>query len=180
MKLLVDLMEQKEDLSKLPEDVIKTLKKHVRDGANDLELEIINAMDLLNKAYKCEGVQNPTPSEKTAWEQYEDLLQYAVKELAEARKGFDKSWRMSSEVFREMKESMEKKIKVRVVEVGDKFGKGHTVEVNNMETVIEMIRKQAGEKAYDMDIDDHGNGACTCKFSYQGIQRPYKVKLQRL
>lgn len=168
---------KKGDLSVLAADVIKEVKKNIKDGAQDLEQDWSNALELVQQAYKIAGVERPTPAEKGGWKQYEEMLQIGVEELAKARKDIDSSWRMSSTVFRE---AMEKRIKVRVYEVGDKSAKGHTVEVKNMEEVIEMIRKQAGEKAFDMDVKENDPGSCTCSFSYQGIKRPYKIKLQRL
>jgi len=168
---------KKGDLSVLGEDVIKELKKNIKDGAADQEQDLSNALELVHKAYKIAGVERPTPSEKGGWQQYEELLQLGVEELAAARKDVDSSWRMSSTVFRE---AMEKRIKVRVYEVGDKFGKSHTVEVKNMEEVIEMVRKQAGQKGFVMDVKEHDPSSCTCNFSYQGIKRPYHIKLQRL
>jgi len=167
----------KNDLSILDDDVIKEIKKNIKDGADDLEYEWGNALELVHQAYKVAGVERPTPCEQGAWKQYEELLQLGVEELAKARKDVDSSWRMSSTVFRE---AMEKRIKVRVFEVGDKFAKGHTVEAKNMEEIVEMIRKQAGKNAFDMDVEEHDPGCFTCKFSYQGIKRPYHVKLQRL
>jgi hypothetical protein len=175
--LLSEANSKKGDLSVLGGDVIKELKKNIKDGANDPEQDWSNALELVNQAFKVAGVERPTPAERGGWQQYEELLQLAVEELADARKDVDSSWRMSSTVFRE---AMEKRIKVRVIEVGDQFGKGHTVEARNMEEIIEMVRKQAGQKAFDMDVEDHGSGSCTCRFSYHGIKRPYHIKLQRL
>ncbi len=175
--VLSEAKNKAKDLSILPEDVIKEIKKNIRDGAKDLDYEWANALEMVQQAFKIAGVERPTPSEKDAWKQYEELLQYGVNEMADSR-GHDNSWRMSSTVFRE---AMEKRIKVRVYEVSDKFATGHTVEAKNMEEIIEMIRKQAGQKSFDMDVvGDPENGECVCKFSYQGIQRPYQVKLQRL
>ena len=165
------------DLSILDNGTIKEIKKNIRDGAEDLEYEWANALELVQQAYKVAGVERPTPSENGAWKQYEEMLQYAVEELGEARKDADSSWRMSSTVFRE---AMEKRIKVRVFEIGDKFAQGHTVEARNMEEIIEMIRKQAGQKAFDMDVEENDPSSYTCRFSYHGIKRPYHIKLQRL
>lgn len=165
------------DLSILPEDIVKEIKKNIRDGATDLEYEWGNALELIHQAFKVAGVERPTPSEREAWKQYEELLQYGVEELADARSNFDSSWRMSSTVFRE---AMQKRIKVRVYEMGEKFAKGHTVEASNMQEVIDMIQKQAGENNLDMSVEENDPSKCTCSFSYQGIQRPYKVSLQRL
>jgi len=174
--VLSEANNKKKDLTILPDDVIKELKKNIKDGAADLEQKWANALELVQKAYSVAGVERPEPSDG-AWKQYEEMLQIAVEELADARKDFDSSWRMSSTVFRE---AMEKRIKVRVFEVGDKFAKGHTVEAHNMEEVIEMVRKQAGQKAFDVDIKEHDPSSCTINFSYQGVKRPYHIKLQRL
>jgi len=175
--LLSEANPKKGDLSVLGQDIIKELKKNIKAGAADQEQDWSNALELVHQAYKIAGVERPTPAEKGGWQQYEELLQTGVGELADARKGVDSSWRMSSTVFRE---AMEKRIKVRVQEIGDRFGKGHTVEARNMEEVIEMIRKQAGEKAFEMDVEERDPSSCTCRFSYQGIKRSYHVKLQRL
>lgn len=172
------LAEKKEDLSIVPEDAIKDIKKNIKDGAADLEQDWANAMELTHKAYSVAGVERPTPSERGAWQQYEEMLQLAVNELADARKlSKDKSWRMSSTVF---KEAMEPRIKVRVVELGGSSGRGHTVEAKNMEEVIEMIRKQAGGKGYEMEVKDHDDGSRTCCFSQHGIKKNYTVTLNRL
>ena len=172
------LAEKKEDLSIVPEDAIKDIKKNIKDGAADLEQDWANAMELTHKAYSVAGVERPTPSERGAWEQYEEMLQLAVNELAEARKlSKNKSWRMSSAVF---KEAMEPRIKIRVVELGDSSGRSHTVEAKNLEEIIEMVRKQAGERGFDMDVEDKDDGSRVCTFSEFGVKRNYRVTLSRI
>jgi hypothetical protein len=182
MNLLQNLYEfaksSKDDLSVVPEDAIKDIKKNIKDGAADLEQDWSNAMELTHKAYSVAGVERPTPSERSAWQQYEEMLQLAVNELADARKlTKDKSWRMSSTVF---KEAMEPRIKIRVVELGDTSGRGHTVEAKNMEEIIEMVRKQAGERGFDMDVEDRDDGSRVCTFSEYGVKKNYRVTLLRL
>jgi hypothetical protein len=181
MNLLQNLYEfskgGKEDLSVVPEDAIKDIKKNIKDGAADLEQDWANALELVQKAYRVAGVERPTPSERGGWQQYEEMIQLAVNELAEARKMTKSDWRMSSKIF---KEAMEPKIRVRVYELGEKRGKGHTVEAKNMEEVIEMIRKQAGGKGYEMEVNDHEDGSRTCSFLQHGVKKNYKVKLNRL
>lgn len=176
----LQLIIEKDDLSKLPEDTIKAIKKLIRDGANTLDMKWANSLALVKKAYEIEGVEMASPAQKTAWEQYKKLLNFAVKELFDARKDFDNSWRMSSTVFREFKESMEKVCNFRVYELSDKAGKGWTVEAKNMDAVLDMIRKQAGGAGFDMDVEEHDSNSCTCSFSVHGIKKNYKVKLQRL
>jgi len=171
------LTEKKEDLSVVPEDAMKDIKKNIKDGAQDLEQDWANALELTQKAYSVAGVERPTPSERGGWTQYEEMITYAVEQLHKARKLTNSSWRMSSKVF---KEAMERKIKVRVYEVGDQFGKGHTVEARNMEEIIEMVRKQAGTKGFDMDVTDSEDGGHTCSFSQHGMKRAYKVTLKQL
>jgi len=171
------LSEKKEDLSVVPEEAMKDIKKNIKAGAQDLEQDWANALELAQKAYNASGVERPTPAERGGWTQYEEMITYAVEQLHKARKLTNSDWRMSSKIF---KEAMERKIKVRVYEVGDKFGKGHTVEAHNMEEIIEMVRKQAGAKGFDMEVSDGGDGCHTCSFSQHGIQRPYKVTLKQL
>lgn len=167
----------KKDLSVLEDDVIKEIKKNIRDGAADLDRDWANALELVHEAYRVAGVERPTPAERAAWKQYEEMLQYAVEQLYEHRKLANSDWRMSSTVF---KEAMERRVKIRVFEIGDKFAKGHTVEAQNIEEVIKMIRKQAGQKSFDMEVEQHDPSSCTCYFSYQGIRKPYHIKIQQL
>lgn len=171
------LSERKEDLSVVPEEAMKDIKKNIKDGAQDLEQDWANALELVQKSYSVAGVERPSPSERGGWTQYEEMITYGVEQLHKARKLTSSNWRMSSKIF---KEAMERKIKVRVYEVGDKFGKGHTVEAKNMEEIIDMVRKQAGAKGFEMDVKDSGDGCQTCSFSQHGIQRPYKVTLKQL
>ncbi len=172
------LAEDKDDLSIVPEDAMKDIKKNIKDGAKDLEQDWSNAMELCQKAYSVAGVERPSPSERSAWTQYEEMLMFAVNELADARKlSKDKSWRMSSTLF---KEAMEPRIKVRVVELSDTKGKGHTVQVKNMEEVVDMVKKQAGDHGYDMEVADGNEGRLTCTFSQHGIKQNYRVTLQRI
>ncbi len=171
------ISEGKDDLSVVPEDALKDIKKNIRDGATDLEQDWANAMELVHKAYSVAGVERPTPNERGGWTQYEEMLTLAVNELADARKLTKSDWRMSSKVF---KEAMEPRIRVRVYELGEKKGKGHTVEAKNMDEIIEMVKKQAGAKGFDMDVSADDNGSQVCTFSQYGIKRNYRVTLQRL
>lgn len=97
MKFLRSLLE-KDDLSKLPHETINEIEKLIRGGAKDKDQDWANALELVHKAYEVAQVQRPTPDMNDAWEQYEELLSYAVKELAKHR-GLDGKWRMSSHVF---------------------------------------------------------------------------------
>ncbi len=176
----LQILKEKDDLSKLPEDVIKKLKKLIRDGATDLAKKWENSLELVTQAYKVESVTIPTPALRTAYSQFDEMLKYAVKEMFDARKGMDDDWRMSSTVFREFKESMEREVTIRIYEISPTAGAGHTVKAKNMDEVVEMVRKQAGAKHFDMDVEQHDDSSCTCNFSFQGIKRPYKIELKQL
>lgn len=113
MKFLQDLYNKKQinekpdDLSELPEDVMKAIQKNIREGADDKEQKWANALELVHKAYDVAGVDRPTPGMERAWEQYEENIQYAVEQLSKAR-GARGDWRMSSSSLGEHTEPNEK------------------------------------------------------------------------
>jgi hypothetical protein len=49
-----------------------------------------------------------------------------------------------------------------------------------MEEIIEMVRKQAGERGFDMDVEDRDDGSRVCTFSEYGVKKNYRVTLLRL
>lgn len=104
MNLLRELLEKTEyvdeDPSRLPQATVDHLKKLIREGCKpDKETgqyqPWANALQLVHKAYEVAHVQRPTPDMKELWKQYEEIIQFAVKELAKTR-GIDGSWRMSA------------------------------------------------------------------------------------
>jgi hypothetical protein len=92
-----DLFE--EDLSNaVPYKQMTQVKKLIKKGAMDDEHTWANALDLVHRAYEVASVQRPTPSMEDAWAQYEEAIEYAVKELQKATdKGVrDDSWKSQS------------------------------------------------------------------------------------
>ena len=168
-----------DDLDSISSDMFSEIQKNIRDGAKDQEQMWANALDLVHKAYEVAGVERPTPDLKNAWKQYEENLQYAVSQLAKER-GMDGDWRMSSAVFRE---AMERNIKFRIIEMGDKFGKGHTVTAKSLDDVISTI-KNKGSGQFDVDVNKSSDGdnpnMATLSFSKFGIRKNYKVRIQQL
>jgi len=181
MKLLhnmLKLSEASDDLTELPPDIVDEIQKNIRDGAKDQQQLWSNALELVQKAYEVAGVQRPTPDMKSAWSSYETLLQYAVEQLAKYR-GIDGDWRMSSAIFHE---AMEKKIKVRVVELGSNQSKSHVVSVKSIDDIVNAIKRR--NTNYDVKIDkskdpENPNYA-VMTFSKWGIRKNYKVKIQQL
>lgn len=94
------LIQEDEDLTLLPDSVIAELKKLIRQGASDLEQKWTNALELTHKAYQVGNVRRPTPTQKGAWKQYEDLIAFAVKQLS-ANHGINGEWRASDVLYQE-------------------------------------------------------------------------------
>lgn len=167
------------DLDKLPDDVISEIKKNIVAGAKDLDQQWSNSLDLIHKAYLVSGAQRPTPDLKSAWVDYETMLQYGVEQLAKYR-GMDGDWRMSSTVFRE---ALERKFKFRVVELGDSHSKGHEVEASSIDDIVSAIKKRT-EGIHDVKVtkskDKENPNSVTISFSKWGIRNNYKVRISQL
>lgn len=78
----------------LPASVASAIKTNIRKGAKDVEQKWESAIELTNKAYEVANVPLPTPSDEVQWKTYEQLLQYAVRQLALTR-GNVGEWRMT-------------------------------------------------------------------------------------
>lgn len=88
---------RRDDLSALPEETIKELKKNIKDGAKDTDQKWTNALELVHKAYQVAEVQRPDVTMRDAWKQYESLIRFAVNQLADTR-GIDGEWRMTDQL----------------------------------------------------------------------------------
>jgi len=173
MKLLHDMMnlsENKEDLSRLPQDVMTSIKANIRKGAENLQQKWANALELVHKAYEVDGVQRPTPGMASAWKQYEENLQYAVQQLAKSR-GMDADWRMSSSIFHE---ALDVKPLHRVC-ISDKgIQESYTTELDPT-TLVKLFENGP----FDVRTRVH-NGKTELTFSRWGIQRNLHVTIEPL
>ena len=86
---------EKTDLSELPEGDLNKVKKNIRKGAQDTDQRWANALELVHTAYEISEIQRPDITMESAWKQYEEMIKYAVQELAKAR-GMDDDWRMTT------------------------------------------------------------------------------------
>lgn len=165
MNLLADLYritEAGDDLSKLPKDVVSAIKKNIRKGAEDIDLKWGNALELVHKAYEVEGVERPDPTMKTAWQQYEEHLTYAVSQLADNR-GMDADWRMSSAMFHEAMNPTTSKFHVTINKAGKKVKS--VVEAHNTREVINTLTEKV-----DNDVRTYATKEGThLEFSKWGI-----------
>jgi len=89
-----------DEITTLPEKVIKELRTLIRKGAQDLEQNWKDALELTNKAYEVSNVRKPAPDQKGAWKQYMDLLTFSVQQLR-ATRGADGKWRMTDPMYTE-------------------------------------------------------------------------------
>lgn len=147
-------------LTLLPNDVVTALKKRVREGAEDQEQKWANALELVHKAYEVEGVVRPDPAMGDAWKQYEEMLTYAVAQLAKNR-GMDGDWRMASSMFRE---ALQPKQKFQV-NIGDE---AFITEAFDLNEVITLLSEGVNDE-YDPIIKTTEDG---CKMTF----RRFKVR----
>lgn len=68
-----------------PEDTVSAIQKEINKGAKDIEQEWKNAVELVNYAFEELNVPVPMANLKKRWGQYNKLISYAVKNLADAR-----------------------------------------------------------------------------------------------
>jgi hypothetical protein len=83
------------DPSSLPNEKLNEIKKLITKGAKDIQQKWKNGLHLADKAYKVAKVPLPTTDMKGAWKQYEEMITFAVDQLAKTR-GIDGEWRSTA------------------------------------------------------------------------------------
>ena len=76
-----------------PNDTVSALKREINTGAKDLETVWKDAIELTDQCFIKLNVPKPRPSQEKRWEQYNDLLGTAVKDLYDSR-GLEGTWRI--------------------------------------------------------------------------------------
>lgn len=74
-----------------PENTVNALEKDINKKAKDLSVEWKNSVELVDKAFEELEVPKPKAFQSERWEQYKDLLRYAIKSLSSSR-GFKGGW----------------------------------------------------------------------------------------
>ena len=97
------LIHEAGDITALPDKVISELKSNIRKGASDLDQDWTNALELTQAAYRVSNIARPDPDQKGAWNQYMELLKFAVQQLS-ATRGLDGKWRNSTPIVTEDEE----------------------------------------------------------------------------
>ena len=88
-------LNEKTDLSEIPEGDLNKVKTNIRKGAQDADQRWASALELVHTGYEVAQVQRPDITMEGAWKQYEEMIKYAVQELAKARGADDNDWRSS-------------------------------------------------------------------------------------
>ena len=177
MRLLTTLLTlseaKKDDLTRLPQDLFKEVQKNIRKGAEDLQQKWANALELVHQAYEVAAVQRPSPDMKEAWEQYEENIAYAVKQLSDSR-GMEDDWRMSSAMFHEAFEGNIQKWRITF------GGKSYVTESNDIGRVIDdaIAQVRGLEDDLDVDIEETENGV-ELRVSRWGVKRNDRVTIER-
>ncbi len=152
---ITDISSRSPSPDALPRGGMDEIQKSIRDGVKpDKETgqyqNWANALHLVHKAYQVNGVQRPMPNMQNAWKQYEENIQYAVKELAKTH-GLEGDWRMSSSVFREALELT--KGEGTEVEVTDGDNTSiRTVSAKGAEDIIDSLKETATVDGYKVKI----------------------------
>lgn len=94
------MLKESDEMTMLPDRVVAEIKKNISAGAKDLEQNWKNALELVHKAYQVSNVGRPTPDQKGAWKQYEDMIQHGVRQLSSNR-GLAGAWRSSQALVSE-------------------------------------------------------------------------------
>ena len=161
MKFIKDLVEIEDLTSRnaspnaLPPSGMDAIQKSIRDGVKpDKETgqyqEWANALHLVHKAYQVNGIQRPVPNMKDAWKQYEENIEYAVKQLAKTH-GMDASWRMSSSVFREAFQ-MAKGEGLEMEVTDNENTVSYTVTAETEEELIATLKESAKADGYKVKV----------------------------
>ena len=77
-----------------PNDTLSAIRKQINKNSKDLEIEWKNAMELVNTSFEELDVPKPQAFLKQRWEQYQQLISYAVENLYDSR-GLNGAWRTS-------------------------------------------------------------------------------------
>lgn len=170
---LLDMLNEAEaDITTLPDQVVSELRKLVRKGAQDLEQDWENALELVNKAYQVSNVRLPAPDQKGAWKQYEQLIKDGVMELKKTR-GLDGKWRTTDTVIREAaeKDPLDMPIGKRRFFV-DIPGLGSAeVAAKTMDDIIEQITNKLRRHGAKTRIDERDKKHAILSVWVNNVQR---------
>ncbi len=179
----VSLTEAQED-TRLPQSVISEISGLIKKGAKDLAQAWKNVFELVHTAYHVANVRRPTPEQKGAWKQYEEMLKVGVRALADTR-GLSGKWRTSSVAFNESQETPEldevlaeasagrqHRIFVRVQNIGfDDAEKEYEVGASSIDEVIQSFMSQAKRNGKHVRIEPVSNNQVKLVVYAKGVNK---------
>jgi len=179
MKFLKELhtkeLNEAEDLSELPYDVMNELENHIRNGAKDMDKQIENALELVKEAYRVENVELPNPALKKAWDQFSKLIEYATQNLLKYR-GIDGDWRMSTYMFREAVEKQ--KTFAVTVKKGD-FISQTKLYSPDKESLIKYLTDELTDEELSPVLSEEGN-QMQLKLRRMGVNQDLTITLTEI
>lgn len=163
------LIQEEADLSGLPEAVFKEIKSLIRKGANDLEQHWRDALELVHRAYHVSRVRRPTPDQKSAWKQYEDLIKYGVQQLR-ATRGADGQWRITSTYIPESFEE-ENPIGKRRFFVEIPGSEPREVEAEDMDDIVDKITNKLRSQGAKLRVESRDKYTVVATVWVDGVLR---------
>ena len=167
--LLNTLTESSKDITTLPDQVIGEIRKLIRKGAVDLEQKWANALELVHKAYQVANVRRPSPSQKGAWKQYEELIQFGVRELFRTR-GIDGEWRTTSTVIRESDQTSNNIGKRRFFVDIPNAGSSE-VDAKSIDDIIEKMTNKFRRHGAKLRVDERTKKHAVLSIWVDGVKR---------
>lgn len=148
-----------EDFSALSNATVAKLEKLIRKGAADIEQQWANALELVHKAYQVANINIPTPDKKAAWQQYENLISYAVKQLYNTR-GINGKWRVTTPAVNDvlvsenvdLEDSINKRKSYFFVEIPKKGNA--EIKASNLDEIINFIINKLKTLNVIVDIEE--------------------------
>lgn len=160
-----------DDLTLLPDSVLGEIKSNIRTGAKDLEQKWKNALELVHKAYQVANVRRPTPDQKGAWKQYEEMISFGVRQLT-ATRGIDGDWRMSKVLVREAYQDVDKSQQMGKRRFFAEIPGAAATEVDgtDMGEIIENITNKFRRHGASVRVDERSKLGAVLSIWKNGIQ----------
>ncbi len=172
-----EYLQEKEDMSTLPPDVLDQLEKLIRDGAKNAEEQWSNALELVHKAYQVGQAERPTPDMDGGWKQYEGCISLAVRELTKHR-GIDGDWRMSSHIFHEAAGKGEPK-KYEITSTVDDLPIVGQVTADSIEDILGPIMK-FNITGHDLEFKHRSPNHCCVHLHKNGKRTGDKITVKEI
>ena len=171
MKFLQEIQNLKEveDLSALPKDKFDELQDLIKSGAKNSG-EWPNALALVHRVYDASKIQRPTPAMRAGWDQYNELISLAVKELSNEH-GIDGNWRMISSSLKEDTDYNVQLLK------NEGLIDSYSVNSSDLESIIENLTNTF-ENPIKIKTKEEDTKTILEFWSYDVVKSPYRIIIE--